>query len=649
MKLAIDTETTGSDFYHGCKPFYVSTCTDSGVVASWVWDVDPFTRIPNIVESEIHDIVTLLESADEIWLQNSKFDIAALRSIGIDWPQRWWDKTQDTLIMSHLIDSLGQHGLKALSTLYLLISDDDEKELAKQVNTARKKAQSYNLKHPDKPINIANPNHPMFPGSKTPKRKGKEEEGGWWALDMWLPAAMKGLFPESPDSWLTICQKYADMDAIRTIKLSEVLVDEMEKRGLRSLYEDRRQLLQVTYEMETFGIPIRANLIKFKTRAFEAMSEKFWKKIDGDKVNPNSPKQLQQKLFVDFGLPVLELTKSKKKKDGTYSKGGTPSTKEEVLKQLELVATGDAATYLSDLMTYKKINSAITYLNAYHLNRCDIGRLRSRYNITGTQTTRFSASLVQNVGKREDMNLRDVFGPEKGHWWISADFVNIELIVAATIAGESEMLDVFRRGESYHILIASAIYPEELETLGESGFKKINLYRRVKSGNYAIQYGAQEKKADWTYGRPGAFQTLRSRFNKLFGFSDSKLDEATQFGYVKTLSGYPLVCPTQRGRPEPTKPFSYWCQGTVGDIISRAMLNIARNTDFQMIMQVHDELVFDFDEKTHSLLDWYDFGLVVQKEMQDAALYYGVQVPVDVSLHTTCWRIEDDSIKGRFL
>lgn len=659
MEIAIDTETTGSDFYHGCMPFYVSTCTDTdgGLVRSWEWDVDLFTRIPQVDDSEVVDILELLYSADRIWLQNTKFDVLALSTIGIIWDEELWAKTNDTLIQSHLIQSIGQHGLKALSTVHLMLSNDDEMALADAATVARRKATSYNNKH-DPKINIACANHPMFPGTKSPHRKGKDDDAGWWCLDMWLPRAMQIYFGEmsgGTKEWLTICSKYADNDAIRTLSLSQRFEPALIERGQMDLYRQRMDLVRITYEMEKFGVPVRRKYMGIKAKAVSALRSKLWREIDGDKVNPNSPKQLSKKLFEDLGLPILQVTKGKRKKDGTTSKGGSPSTKEEVLKDLLLVADDNAQIYLTNLMKYKKTTSMVTYLTAYELNLCNAGRLRSRYNVTGTQTTRFSASLLQNVGKREDMNLRDVFGPEDGHYWISADYVNIELIIAATIANEEELLDVFRRGESWHILIASAIYPDELAALGESDFKKCNLYRRVKSGNYAIQYGAMEAKADWTYGKKGAYQAIRSRLRRLFSLSDAKLEEARDCGYVKTLSGYPLVCPTQRGKVEPTKPFSYWCQGSVGDVISQAMvhvdllpqmLDVANRNNMQMIMNVHDELVFDINES--NINNWPKYGAIVKDQMESAALRFGVQVPVNVSLHKTSWRTEDASIKGVF-
>jgi DNA polymerase I-like protein with 3'-5' exonuclease and polymerase domains len=652
MEISLDTETNGSDFWHGCKPFYVSTFSDTGKGRSWQWEVDPFDRsIVYIEPSEIESIRQYLNEAEKIWLHNSKYDIRALSTIGIEWTDELWAKTNDTLVMSHIVDSLMKHGLKALCTMYLYIDDEDESDLKDAATKARRMATSWNQKAEKlghRLIDKAREQHPTMPGTKEPKRKNKDDEGGWWCLDMWLPRSLKVFLDFGPDEWLTICGKYADTDAVRTMRLAQHFMEYEVNDEILRLYADRMKEVKATYNMESTGIHLIPRRLELKKRSTEAAKRSIRKRLDAYGVNPASPKQLSKLLFTDFGLPILEVTKPKRKKDGTYSKGGNPSTSQDILHSLELIATGKAKEYLTDLLAWKKQQSASVYQNAYSTNLGLDGRLRSQYNITGTQTTRYSASLVQNIGKREDMNQRDLFGPPKNAFWISADFVNIELITAATCADEQEMLDVFRQGKSYHLLIASAIYPEELEEHGESGFKKLNLYRRVKSGNYAIQYGAQEAAADWTYGRPGAYNALRSRFTKLFTFSDSKLEEAKRTGRVKTLGGYPLVCPKSKGRTEPTKPFSYWCQGSVGEIISRAMVSIDRETDVPMVMTVHDELVFEIPFDYCRPEDWEDVGYLVKGYMEQAALSFGIQVPVTVSLHLTSWNKDDAEIKGEF-
>ena len=104
--ISLDTETTGVDFHHGTKPFLVTTTDSDNNTVFWEWDVDPFTRDPQIPLRDIKEIKELIKSADRLVLQNPKFDARALESIGIrDFP---WHKVDDTLMAGHMLASYGR-------------------------------------------------------------------------------------------------------------------------------------------------------------------------------------------------------------------------------------------------------------------------------------------------------------------------------------------------------------------------------------------------------------------------------------------------------------------------------------------------------------------------------------------------------------
>src|SRR5262245_8768493 len=117
--LAVDTETTGLDPYHGSRPYLVTTCDDSGKPRCWVWEVDPLTRMPAISAAEREDIRRLIWGGDETLVgHNLKFDVHALRTVLGDfvWP---WERTVDTLLAAHLLNSAQPKNLTDLCTLWL--------------------------------------------------------------------------------------------------------------------------------------------------------------------------------------------------------------------------------------------------------------------------------------------------------------------------------------------------------------------------------------------------------------------------------------------------------------------------------------------------------------------------------------------------
>src|SRR5262245_27985429 len=121
--LALDTETTGLDFRHGAKPFYATIATDRGELYYWEWHVNPRSRQPDVPSRDLDEIEELvMEEAKTSYvvLQNSKFDIAALRTLRPRIAERWpWSKTRDTLYSGHLLASLLPHDLTSMTLQYL--------------------------------------------------------------------------------------------------------------------------------------------------------------------------------------------------------------------------------------------------------------------------------------------------------------------------------------------------------------------------------------------------------------------------------------------------------------------------------------------------------------------------------------------------
>lgn len=586
MYIAIDTETTGSDFWHGCKPFYVSSCTEKGIVRTWEWDIDPLTRIPIIPEDEIEEIQELLDNTtNKIVFHNAKFDIRALESIGIT--NIPWDRIHDTHILSHVWNSLESHKLKDLANRIGDIDTEDEKDLNIACNQARKIASKLGW-------DIAKLPHKHLPSMK------KSPPGGMGVLDKWIPRQLAShLSYPSSHPWHTVNSKYAIKDAERTIVIWTILQPYLKERDLYKLYLDRRKLLEVTYKMESRGISFSKDKIESEIaryKSIQKLSESKCYKLGG-KINLSSPKQLEKVLFQKFKLDPVRFTKN-----GISTDKFTIDTLLESSKRVNL----KAHKFLTNFKKYKKATSAQGYLVGY-LNACheymlypSYRRLHPSFNICGTGTTRLSSSEpnAQNIGTREEINLRSVFGPLPGRVWYSLDYDNIEMRIFGYESKDKDLIKTFEDGKSAHMVFAYVLHEKEIDERGYDDFKENSInYKMTKNGNFALLYGAGAGHADKTYGVKGAYRKIRKMLPKVDSFMAEKQREAERKSYITTKGGYPLYVPQE----EPYKAVNYFVQGSAGWAMIKAMIRVDKYIssfpDHYLIMTIHDELILDFPDK----------------------------------------------------
>lgn len=259
MILSLDSETDGLDFWHGARPFFVTTCTDEMEQRYWEWDVDPLTRQVQVVEEEVAAIKQLILSADTLVLQNSKFDIHALRFLGITvWP---WDNLHDTLLAGHVLASNQPHDLTSMALHYLKVNIQPyEEALQRATLRARTIARSRY-----KDWRIAKPGLPEMPSAK----------GKTWSYDTWLPRAIAQAAeyaqPEAEcehrwngwicdhcqgHRWWVVLSDYGNADSAVTVKLWQVLRDKLLQRGYYAHYLEQRKLIKVLGEMEQVGVTV---------------------------------------------------------------------------------------------------------------------------------------------------------------------------------------------------------------------------------------------------------------------------------------------------------------------------------------------------------------------------------------------------------
>jgi DNA polymerase I-like protein with 3'-5' exonuclease and polymerase domains len=627
--LGLDTETTGLSFTHGCKPFFISCCERDGSQRFWEWDVDPLTRQPIIPDEDLDGLLDYLDEFDRFVIQNSGFDIQALCSI---LPQNLipgWDQIEDTLIASHILASAEPHDLESLCIQYLGIRIGTfEKHLEDCVKSARRLARS---RYPEWRI--------AREGEETlPRIKGSSsgKEGKTWKNDLWLPKALAIAEDYDPDhEWFHVTREYGNSDSAVLVPLYEVLMEHLDFRELRSVYNSRMEVLPVIDKMQntgvTFSMPRLEALDKQYRNEIEdchlvamQVSQKIAKQKPEIKVIEQLPagmsNDLRNLLFDGLELPVVKRT----------DKGG-PSTDKFVLEEWKLTSDGIAYDFVSALQDFRKRKTARGYLDGYRrfclLEDDDFYKLFPSYNSTGSDTLRFSSQYpnAQNISKKEGFNLRQIFGPTPGRVWFSIDYNNIELRLPAYEAGEEAIIELFERPDdppyfgSFHLLVSHILHPKEFEDCLRTGesFKdkyKSTLYQWTKNGNFAVQYGAMESSgtADRAYRVEGGQRKVQKRLERIADLNADQIRHANKHGYVYTIkdhdigSSYPIqVLPVEYGRIKPTQPLNYHIQGSAMWGMCKAMircnryleeLNRRSNKDYHMILQVHDELVFDFPD-----------------------------------------------------
>ena len=681
--ISIDTETTGIDHHHGCAPFLVTSCDSEGEVTWWEWHVDPLTRKPDIPEKDLEDIQQLIDQAESLVLQNSKFDVMALQ-VAFRGKLRWdWGKTHDTLLAGHLLASGEPHDLTSMSRKYLNHDIGEFDEVMRQACVeARRLARSQ---YPD--WRIAQKGMPELPSAREKVAKN----------DMWLPRAVARKERYRADHpWRTLCREYANADSEATLYLFKRQEQLLWERDLWLIYRERLKLLPIVYDMESRGVTLSRDRLESlreeyteesgrSGRVCVRVAESLGHALTLPKAGVNGS-------LVDFcespvGMDLVPLAST----GSSFDTGKGNSSKVSVANrfigksgrislsraavdhyrdQLERVEPrGKRLTFLDSLLRKRKRDTALNYMAGYErfwVPAEDPGwyRLHPSLNPTGTGTLRWSSSNPneQNISKQEGFNLRFCFGPAPGREWWSLDAKNIELRLPAYESGETEMVELFEKEDqppyfgSYHMLIFDTLHPEKFAKHGMDS-KKVygsSWYQWTKNGNFAVQYGAVESSgtADRAYHIPGAQKRIQKRFSKVFELNRKMIALATRDGYVETMPdstvdperGYPLQCPRSHwGDILPTVPLNYHVQGTAMWWMMKAMIRCYKYLSdlpgYYLMMQIHDELVFDFPAGSGREPWRTNLPKIrkVRRLMEQGGEDLGVPTPVSVEYHSNNW------------
>jgi DNA polymerase-1 len=402
--------------------------------------------------------------------------------------------------------------------------------------------------------------------------------------------------------------QYAGEDADITFQLNEIFSRELPKVNAAKLYYDvEMPLLKVLSSMESTGVRLDINALAEMSAVLESdlrITESEIYEAAGQSFNISSPKQLGEVLFDKMKL----IEKPKKTKTGQYATG------EDILSDLE--NNHVIARKILDYRELQKLKS--TYVDALPiLVSRKTGRIHTSYNQAVAATGRLSSTNpnLQNIPIRtpRGREIRKAFVPDNEDFQImSADYSQIELRIMAAFSQDESMTEAFNQGRDIHATTASKVFGVPLEDVTS------DMRRKSKMVNFGIIYGISAFGLAQRLGiaRGEASEIIRAYFEEfpaVKGYMDRVVNEAREKKYVETILGRRRYLPditsgnqTNRGYAE-RNAINAPIQGSAADMIKVAMINIhdwmqKEKLKSRMILQVHDELVFDVHRDEIALL-----------------------------------------------
>lgn len=394
---------------------------------------------------------------------------------------------------------------------------------------------------------------------------------------------------------------YAAEDADITLGLHEHLWGELRKTpSLRSVYENIEQpLVPVLLAMEETGVLIDRGMLKKQSGELARTMmrlEKEAHEFAGGPFNLGSPKQLQEILFGQLGLPVVRKTPK-----------GQPSTAEDVLQ--ELADEYDLPRVILEYRSVSKLKSTYTDKLPNQI-AAETGRIHTSYHQAVAATGRLSSTdpNLQNIPIRtpEGRRIRQAFVPPDGTILLAADYSQIELRIMAHLSGDEGLVKAFTEDRDVHAATAAEVFEIKAEEV------TADHRRSAKAINFGLMYGmsAFGLGKQLGIGRGQAQEYVDMYFDRYPGvkkFMDDIREQAREAGFVETEFGRRLYLPeindrnAQRRQYAERSAINAPMQGTAADIIKRAMVTVqdwlsSKKVPARMIMQVHDELVFEVAE-----------------------------------------------------
>ncbi|MGR5336325.1 DNA polymerase I [Vibrio gigantis] len=413
---------------------------------------------------------------------------------------------------------------------------------------------------------------------------------------------------------------YAAEDADVTLRLHNRLMENIEQdEKLKAIYEEIEvPLIPVMSRIERTGVFIDDMLLGAQSQEIAVRLDELEQKayeIAEQEFNMNSPKQLQAILFEKMGLPVIKKTPS-----------GAPSTNEEVLQELAL--DYPLPKLIIEYRGLAKLKSTYTDKLPKMIN-AETGRVHTSYHQAVTATGRLSSTdpNLQNIPIRneEGRRIRQAFVAQHGWKILAVDYSQIELRIMAHLSGDKALLEAFQQGKDIHAATAAEIIGVNIEDV------TTEQRRRAKAVNFGLIYGMSAFGLAKQLGIPRGeaqhyMDTYFERYPGVMQYMEDTRSAASEQGFVETIYGRRLHLPEiqsrngMRRKAAERAAINAPMQGTAADIIKKAMLLVDEwiqaegDGRVKLLMQVHDELVFEVEESSLAEIE-----SKVQQLMESAA------------------------------
>ncbi len=413
-------------------------------------------------------------------------------------------------------------------------------------------------------------------------------------------------------------------------KIAPLMLNRLKDQGSLTLFQDvEMPLVPVLAEIERNGFLLDVKGLHALSKELEGELDRMMEKIPGlagGEFNINSPKQLAMVLFEKLGL-----------KPGRKTKTGF-STDEDTLTQLS--TQHDLPVQILNYRTLSKLKS--TYVDALpELIHPDTKRLHTSLNQTVAATGRLSSTEpnLQNIPVKGDygLRIREAFVAPKGHELLCADYSQIEPRILAHLSQDPRLISVFAKGEDIHMATAMEIFG-----LPSSQITR-NMRRVAKTVVFGIVYGISPFGLSQNIGVSQAeakkyIETFFEKFAAVRALMDRNIAEGKQKGYTTTILGRRRPIPELQSSELAQRDFGERMavnspiQGSAADLIKVAMINVNKTLHAElphtmMILQVHDELIFEVPEK-----DLGEAKRLVKHEMEGVGKQLGLSVPLKVDL-----------------
>ncbi|MFW5960173.1 MAG: DNA polymerase I, partial [Chitinivibrionales bacterium] len=419
--------------------------------------------------------------------------------------------------------------------------------------------------------------------------------------------------------------EYACEDAVIPLQLMEKMEPALENCGVKELFRDiEMPLIEVLADMEWNGICVDREFLKELDREYTGVSKEHERKVfeyAGRKFNLNSPKEVGSVLYDELQLPRGRKTKTGRSTD---------------VRELNRLASDYAVA--RELLEYREVQKLLsTYIRALpqQINKVT-KRVHTSFNQTVTASGRLSSTdpNLQNIPIRTEAGhrIRKSFVPDQGMILVAADYSQIELRILAHLSGDDRLKDAFVEDLDIHTQTASAMYQIFPEMVTPE--KR----RAAKTINFGLIYGmgpvklSRELKV--SYKEAESFiETYFEQFPSVKGYIESVKRDTEEKGYSETEFGrrryFPDISSSARRVKEAAErsAVNHCVQGTAADIIKLAMIRIAEGIDekykdVKLLLQVHDELVFEVPEERVD-----EFGSWAEDKMSSV---YELSVPLRV-------------------